>query len=71
MGILLLLEGLPVGSLILADLGYFSFAWFDYLTGQGSFWISRLKEKVTYQIVEVLAYDDHTGMLDAIVWLGK
>lgn len=70
-GILLLLEGLPVGSLILADLGYFSFAWFDYLTGQGYFWISRLKEKVTYQIVEVLAYDDHTGMLDAIVWLGK
>lgn len=28
-GILLLLEGLPPGSLILADLGYFSFPWFD------------------------------------------
>jgi hypothetical protein len=34
-GILLLLEGLAPGSLILADLGYFSFPWFDYLTGQG------------------------------------
>jgi hypothetical protein len=26
---------------------------------------------VTYEIKEVLAYDDHTGLLDAIVWLGK
>jgi hypothetical protein len=48
-----------------------SFAWFDYLTGQGYFWVSRLKEKVTYEIIEVLAYDDHKGILDAIVWLGK
>jgi len=70
-GILLLLEGLAPGSLILADLGYFSFPWFDYLTGQGYWWISRLKEGVTYEIKEVLAYDDHSGLLDAIVWLGK
>jgi hypothetical protein len=70
-GVLLLLEGLAPGSLILADLGYFSFPWFDYLTGQGYWWVSRLKEGVTYEIKEVLAYDDHTGLLDAIVWLGK
>ena len=70
-GILLLLEGLAPGSLIIADLGYFSFPWFDYLTGQGFFWVSRLKEKTTYQIKEVLAYDDQKGLLDAIVWLGK
>lgn len=69
-GILLLLEGLAPGSLILADLGYFSFAWFDYLTGQGYYWVSRLKEKVTYEIIAVLAYDDRLGILDAIVWLG-
>lgn len=70
-GVLLLLEGLAPGSLILADLGYFSFPWFDYLTGHGYFWVSRLKDKTTYQIERVLAYDDHTGLLDAIVWLGK
>ena len=70
-GILCLLEGLAPGSLILADLGYFSFPWFDYLTGQGYWWVSRLKEGVTYQLKEVLAYDDHSGLLDAIVWLGK
>lgn len=70
-GILLLLEGLAPGSLILADLGYFSFPWFDYLTGQGYWWVSRLKEGVTYEIQQVLAYDDATGLLEAIVWLGK
>jgi hypothetical protein len=69
--ILLLLQGLPPGSLILADLGYFSFPWFDYLTGQGYFWISRLKHRVTYSVQEVIAYDDHLGLFDAIVWLGN
>jgi len=70
-GILLLLEGLERGSLILADLGYFSFPWFDYLSGQGYWWVSRLKDGVSYEIEQVVAYDDHTGLLDAIVWLGK
>lgn len=70
-GILLLLEGLAPGTLILADLGYFSFPWFDYLTQQGFYWVSRLKTGTTYQIVQVLAYDDQQGILDAIVWLGK
>ena len=69
-GILLLLEVLAPSSLILADLGYFGFPWFDYLTDQGFFWVSRLKAKTTYEIKEVLAYDDHSGTLDAIVWLG-
>lgn len=69
--LLLLLQGLAPGSLILADLGYFSFPWFDYLTGQGFYWVSRLKQNVTYELKEVLAYDDYTGLLDAIVWLGK
>jgi Transposase DDE domain len=69
-GILLLLEALAPASLILADLGYFGFPWFDYLTDQGFFWVSRLKAKTTYEIKEVLAYDDHSGTLDAIVWLG-
>lgn len=69
-GILLLLSGLQKGSLILADLGYFSFPWFDYLTEQGFFWVSRLKKRTTYEIVQVLASDDQSGLLDAIVWLG-
>lgn len=46
-GVLTLLAGLPTGSLILADLGYFSFPWVEYLTEQGYFWVSRLKERST------------------------
>jgi hypothetical protein len=34
-GIWTLLQGLAPGSLILQDLGYFSFPWFDYLTESG------------------------------------
>jgi Transposase DDE domain len=65
---LLLLEDLPTGSLILADLGYFGFQWFQYLSDQGHFWISRLKSKTRYQIQHVLYQQDDT--LDALVWLG-
>ena len=27
------------------DLGFFSFAWFDRLTEEGYYWISRLRRK--------------------------
>ena len=62
-------EGLPAGSLILADLGYFAFAWFDWLTGHGYWWVSRLKGRVTYELQHV--YYEQGETLDAIVWLGK
>jgi hypothetical protein len=70
MGILELLEGLAHGSLIVADLGYFGFPWFDYLTGQGFFWISRLKERTSYTVQQVFYQDDAHGVLDALIWLG-
>ncbi len=67
-GVLLLLETLAPGSLILADLGYFSFPWFDYLTSQGYWWISRLRERTSYRIVHVFFQQGET--LDALIWLG-
>src|SRR6266516_2435275 len=66
--VLLLLEGLPTGSLILADLGYFSFAWFDYLSQQGYSWVSRLRQGTSFHIERVLSQDGQT--LDALIWLG-
>jgi hypothetical protein len=66
--VLRLLEGLPPGSLILADLGYFSFAWFDYLTHQGYYWLSRLRQGTSFELVRVLYQDGET--LDALIWLG-
>ena len=65
---LLLLEDLPTGSLILADLGYFGFQWFQYLSDGGHFWISRLKSTTRYEIQHILYQQGDT--LDALVWLG-
>jgi hypothetical protein len=59
---------LPAGSLILADLGYFAFAWFDALTDAGYAWVSRLRNKTSYTVVHVFYQDD--DVLDAVVWLG-
>jgi hypothetical protein len=67
--ILTLLQGLPWGSLILFDLGYFRFPWFDYLTQMGYWFVSRLREKTTYRILHT--YYRHEGILDAVVWLGS
>jgi hypothetical protein len=46
-----LLEHIQKGALILADMGYFGFAWFDNLTESGYQWISRVREKTSYTIV--------------------
>lgn len=63
-----LVAALPAGSLVLADLGYFGFAWFDTLTDQGLLWISRLRAKTSYRVEHVLLDD---GLVyDALVWLG-
>lgn len=67
-GAALLLEGLPVGSLILADLGYFAFAWFEYLTTEGYFWISRSKPHTSYQRIHTFFQQGET--VDALIWLG-
>lgn len=59
---------LAPGSLVLADLGYFGFAWFDDLTDAGQWWLSRLRAKTSYRIEHVHYQDDQT--FDGLVWLG-
>jgi hypothetical protein len=59
---------LPAGSLLVADLGYFGFAWFDALTDAALWWVSRLRAKTSYTIVHTLYARGET--LDAIIWLG-
>jgi hypothetical protein len=63
-----LLEHLQRGALILMDLGFFSFAWFDQLTQEGYFWISRLRQKTSYEIIHTFYQQGET--LDALIWLG-
>ena len=63
-----LVAGLAAGSLILADLGYFAFQWFDDLTAAGLWWVSRLRSKTSVTVIHTLYACGDT--LDAIVWLG-
>lgn len=59
---------LPAGSLILADLGYFGFQWFDALTDARCWWVSRLREKTSCTTIH--AHYQRGDTLDALVWLG-
>jgi Transposase DDE domain len=63
-----LVAGLPRRSLLLFDLGYFAFEWFDDLTAGGFLWVSRLRERTSYEPVHVFHQEGET--LDALVWLG-
>ena len=63
-----LLSGLQRGSLILCDLGYFSFPFFDQLGDLGCWWLSRLREKTSYTLVHTFVQQGST--LDALIWLG-
>lgn len=63
-----LLEHINKGALILADLGYFGFAWFDELSDKGYFWLSRLREKTSYEIVHTFYNQGET--FDGLIWLG-
>ena len=63
-----LLTGLSKGALILADLGYFGFRWFDDLTDREFWWVSRLRAKTSYTLLHTHFQRGET--LDAIVWLG-
>ena len=48
-----LVADLPAGTLVVADLGYFGFAWFDWLSDRGYHWLSRLRAKTSYEAVHV------------------
>lgn len=60
-----LVATLRPGSLVLADLGYFGFAWFDDLTDTGHLRVSRLRAKTSDRVHHVHFQDDTT--LDAQV----
>jgi hypothetical protein len=63
-----LLSSLKVRALVLADLGYFGFEWFDKLTERGYSWISRVKSHTTVVIEHT--YYEVGETFDRLVWLG-
>ena len=64
-----LLAELQPGTVILADMGYFSFRWFDELTDAGHFWISRVPAKVSLRHAHTLVERDGYG--EQLVFLGR
>lgn len=63
-----LLAHIQRGALILMDLGFFSFAWFDQLTAEGYAWISRLRQKTSYTVLHTFYQQGDT--FDGLIWLG-
>src|SRR3989440_12492402 len=63
-----MLSGLATGTLLLFDLGYFSFPWLDELTQLGYWYVTRQRAKTRYQVVHILYQAD--GVFDALVYLG-
>jgi hypothetical protein len=68
-----LLEGLPDGTLLLFDLGYFAFEWFDQLAQRGFWYVSRLRAKTTWVTQHVLyeGGSPHLFLRESWVYLGK
>lgn len=68
-----LLQPLTPGTLLLFDLGYFGFAWFDLLVEQGFHFISRLRAGTSWTLDHVL-YTGGSSQLylrEAWIYLGK
>jgi hypothetical protein len=51
-----ILAAVPLGGLLVFDLGFFSFLWFDDFTDQQKFFVTRLRQKTAYRITHVLAH---------------
>lgn len=63
-----LLAWLPANSLLVFDLGFFAFTFFDELTSAGSWFVTRLREKTSFAVQQVLVNRAHVR--DRIVKLG-
>jgi hypothetical protein len=63
-----LLEHLQRGALILMDMGFYSFTWFDQLTHEGYYWITRLPSNASYKILHAYYHQGET--FDGVIALG-
>ncbi len=64
-----LLAWLPTDSLLVFDLGYFAFTLFDALSEAGSWFVTRLREKTSFSVQQVLL--DRPQARDRLVQLGQ
>jgi hypothetical protein len=64
-----LLRQLPVVGLLVFDLGFFKFLWFDQFSEQQKYFLTRLRAKTAYQVVQQLSQGPRYR--DALIELGQ
>jgi hypothetical protein len=64
-----ILAALPVGGLLVFDLGFFSFLWFDDFTASDRFFVTRMREKTAYRTVQELSSSPHAR--DELIQVGQ
>lgn len=64
-----LLSALPPGGLLIFDLGFFKFPWFDEFTESGKFFVTRLREKTAYKVCRRLSQSTYYS--DEIIEMGQ
>jgi Transposase DDE domain len=64
-----LLAALPVGGLLIFDLGFFSFVLFDAFSEEKKFFVTRLRQKTAYKVTRTLTQGNLYK--DELIELGK
>jgi hypothetical protein len=64
-----ILAALPPGGLLVFDLGFFSFLWFDAFTEGAKYFVTRLRHKTAYRTVQILSRSPY--YCDEIIQLGQ
>jgi hypothetical protein len=64
-----ILAALPRGGLLVFDLGFFSFLWFDDFTDQQKFFVTRMRAKTAYRTIRELSSSPYYR--DEIVRVGQ
>jgi hypothetical protein len=54
-----ILAAVPLGGLLVFDLGFFSFLWFDDFTEQQKFFVSRFRQKTAYHTTQGLSHSPY------------
>jgi Transposase DDE domain len=64
-----LIAKLPVGGLLVFDLGFFKFPWFDQFTDSHKYFLTRQREKTAYQVQQV--FSSGPRYRDELIQMGK
>jgi Transposase DDE domain len=64
-----LIAKLPVGGLLVFDLGFFKFPWFDQFTDEQKYFLTRQREKTAYKVTQALSSGTHYR--DEIIQMGQ